>query len=162
AAGDSVRALSWIENCAMPLVKRGDLFTLLGWQRLFPTALMRSQPEVTLAIAWGMALAVRYDEALALLGEIERDVGTNHAPDREYLDALRLAERYVGLNSVAAALPASLIAHSRYEQGRLDEAEAMLVDRVSLINAGAMLDCVLSAYFVMARIAVHKMNPERA
>ncbi len=25
-----------------------------------------------------------------------------------------------------------------------------------------MLDCVLSAYFVMARIAVHKMNPERA
>jgi LuxR family transcriptional regulator, maltose regulon positive regulatory protein len=265
AAGDAVRALEWIKNCAMPLVKRGDLFTLLGWQRLFPTALMRSQPEVTLAIAWGMALAVRCDEALALLGEIERDVGTNHAPDREafhceceairsvaialkddseaglsiaqdcltrstdpwtanvasnvvrfghlkqgdlkkfyatpwipysldddrrnvfasvyyrciqgmaeaqqlriaaadryYLDALRLAERHVGPSSVAAALPASLIAHIRYEQGRLDEAEAMLVDRVSLINAGAMLDCVLNAYFVMARIAVHKMNPERA
>jgi hypothetical protein len=34
AAGDAVRALSWMENCAMPLVKRGDLFTLLGWQRL--------------------------------------------------------------------------------------------------------------------------------
>jgi LuxR family maltose regulon positive regulatory protein len=84
------------------------------------------------------------------------------AADRYYLDALRLAERYVGPNSIAAALPASLIARIRYEQGRLDEAEAMLVDRVSLINAGAMLDCVLSAYFVMARIAVHKMNPERA
>jgi LuxR family transcriptional regulator, maltose regulon positive regulatory protein len=83
AAGDAVRALDWIKNCAMPLVKRGDLFTLLGWQRLFPTALMRSQPEVTLAIAWGMALAVRYDEALALLGEIERDIGASHAPDRE-------------------------------------------------------------------------------
>ena len=84
------------------------------------------------------------------------------AADRYYLDALRLAERYVGPNSIAAALPASLIARIRYEQGRLDEAEAMLVDRVSLINAGTMLDCVLSAYFVMARIAVHKMNPERA
>jgi LuxR family maltose regulon positive regulatory protein len=84
------------------------------------------------------------------------------AADRYYLDALRLAERYVGPNSVAAALPASLIARIRYEQGRLDEAEAMLVDRVSLINDGAMLDCVLSAYFVMARIAVHKLNPERA
>ena len=35
AAGDAVRALGWIKNCAMPLVKRGDLFTLLGWQRLF-------------------------------------------------------------------------------------------------------------------------------
>jgi LuxR family maltose regulon positive regulatory protein len=266
AAGDAVRALDWIKNCAMPLVKRGDLFTLLGWQRLFPTALMRSQPEVTLAIAWGMALAVRYDEALALLGEIERDTGASHAPDREdfhcecetirsvafalkddsetalsiaqdslgrstdpwtanvasnvvrfgllkqgdlkkfyatpwipysldddrrnvfasvyyrciqgmaeaqqlriaaadryYLDALRLAEQHVGPNSVAAALPASLIARIRYEQGRLDEAEAMLIDRAPLINAGAMLlDCVLSAYFVMARIAVHRMHWERA
>ena len=38
----------------------------------------------------------------------------------------------------------------------------MLVDRVPLINAGAMLDCVLSAYFVMARIAIHKMNLARA
>ena len=73
AAGDAVRALSWIENCAMPLVKRGDLFTLLGWQRLFPSVLMRSQPKVRLAIAWGMALAMRYDEALELAGEIERD-----------------------------------------------------------------------------------------
>jgi LuxR family maltose regulon positive regulatory protein len=31
-----------------------------------------------------------------------------------------------------------------------------------LINAGTMLDCVLSAYFVMARIAVHRMNWELA
>src|SRR5260221_4657419 len=82
--------------------------------------------------------------------------------DRYYLEALRLAEQHVGPNSVAAALPASLIARIRYEQGRLDEAESMLIDRVSLINAGAMLDCVLSAYFVMARIAVHRMNLERA
>jgi LuxR family transcriptional regulator, maltose regulon positive regulatory protein len=265
AAGDAVRALDWIKNCAMPLVKRGDLFTLLGWQRLFPAVLMRSQPEIRLAIAWGMALAIRYDEALELLGEIERDIDANPSSDREvvrceceairsvaiaikdntegalsiaqdclsrsgdpwtanvasnvvrlghlkrgdlknfyathwipysldedkrnvfasvyyrciqgmaeaqqlrvaaaeryYVDAVRLAEQYVGPNSVAAALPASLIARVRYEQGRLDEAESMLIDRVPLINAGAMLDCVLSAYFVMARIAVHRMNLERA
>jgi len=265
AGGNAVRALEWIKNCAMPLVKRGDLFTLLGWQRLFPTALMRSQPEVALAIAWGMALAVRYDEALELLGEIERDIEASPGSDREvfhqeceairsvamtlkddseaalsiaedglsrsadpwtanvtsnvvrfgrlkrgdlkkfyatpwipysldedrrnvfasvyyrciqgmaeaqqlrfaaadryYLDALRLADQHVGPNSVAAALPASLIARIRYEQGRLDEAEAMLIDRMPLINAGTLLDCVLSAYFVMARIAVHRMNLERA
>jgi ATP/maltotriose-dependent transcriptional regulator MalT len=42
AAGDTNQALGWIKNCAMGLVKRGDLFTLLAWQRLFP-------PEVT---AW--------------------------------------------------------------------------------------------------------------
>ena len=265
AAGDSVRALGWIENCAMPLVRQGDLFTLLGWQRLFPGALLRSQPAVRLAIAWGMALAIRADESLELLGEIERESGASHLPDEDglrceceairsvaialkddseaalsiaqgclarsrdpwtanvasnvvrlghlkrgdlkqfyatpwipysldedrrnvfasvyyrciqgmaeaqqlrvasangyYLEGLRLAEEHVGPNSVAAALPASLIARILYDQNRLDEAETMLIDRVSLINAGAMLDCVLSAYFVLARIAAHRMNLERA
>jgi LuxR family maltose regulon positive regulatory protein len=265
AGGDTVRALSWIKNCAMPLVKRGDLFTLLGWQRLFPAALLQAQPEVRLAIAWGMALAIRSDEALALLSEIERDIGASDSADgkalrREcdvirsvaivlkdnseaalpiaqgclsppadtwtvnvasnvvrlchlkagdlkkfyatpwipysldddmrnvfasvyyrclqgmaeaqqlrivsaesyYLDALRLAEQHVGSHSVAAALASSFISRIRYEQGRFDEAEAMLADRVSLINAGTMLDCVLSAYFVMARIAVNRTNLARA
>ena len=264
-AGDSVRALDWIKNCAMPLVKQGDLFTLLGWQRLFPGALMRSQPELRLAIAWGMALAMRFDETLELVGEIERDIGANQSRDGEalrceceairsvaivlrddseaalsiakeclgrsadpwtanvasnvvrlcylksgdlkkfyatpwipysldedrrnvfasvyyrciqgmaefqqlriasaegyYLDGLRLAEQHVGPNSVAAALPASLIARIRYEQGRLDDAETMLIDRLSFINAGTMLECVLSACFVMPRIAAHRMNLERA
>ena len=82
--------------------------------------------------------------------------------ERNYLYALRLAEQHVGSNSVAAALPASLIARVRYEQGRLDEAESLLIDRMPLINAGTMLDCVLSAYFVMAKIAVHRMNFELA
>src|SRR6201994_3688294 len=83
AAGDAVRALGWIKNCAMPLVKRGDLFTLLGWQRLFPTGLVRGQPEVGLAIAWSMALAVRYDESLALLSEVERDISADRSHDQE-------------------------------------------------------------------------------
>ena len=42
---------------------------------------MRGQPEVGLAIAWGMALAVRYDESLALLGELERDISAEHSHD---------------------------------------------------------------------------------
>jgi LuxR family maltose regulon positive regulatory protein len=265
AAGDAVRALGWIKNCAMALVKQGDLFTLLGWQRLFPSGLVRGQPEVGLAVAWGLALAVRHDEALERLNEVERDIDAHlvqngeafraecdairsvalalkddsepaltiaqgcltlstdpwcanvasnvvrfghlkrgdlkqfyatpwipysldedrrnvfasvyyrciqgmaeaqqlriASAERYYLHALRLAEQHVGSNSVAAALPASLIARIRYEQGRLDEAESMLIDRMSLISSGTMLDCVLSAYFVMARIAVHRMNFELA
>jgi LuxR family transcriptional regulator, maltose regulon positive regulatory protein len=265
AAGDMDRAISWITNCAMTLVKQGDLFTLLAWQRQFPAELMHSQLEAKLAIAWGMALAMRFDESLELLREIELDVGDPEAraaeslrselqairsvaialkddtetatplaqdclsrssdpwtanvasnvvrfghlkagdlerfyatpwipysleddrrnvfasvyrrciqglaelqqlrlssADRCYLDALRLAEQHVGLNSVAAALPASLIARIRYEQGLLEEAEAMLVDRESLIGAGALLDCVLSAYLVMTRAAACRKNPDRA
>jgi LuxR family transcriptional regulator, maltose regulon positive regulatory protein len=265
AGGDADQALGWIKNGAMALVKRGDLLTLLAWQRLFPPAVMRAQPEVRLAIAWGMALVIRYDEALDIVGEIERDIGANPSPeaeacrcecevirsvaivlkddsetalpiaqncldrtadpwtanvasnvvrlsclkagdlkklyatpwipysvdedrrnvfaavyyrclqglaevqqlrmasaDRYFLDALRLAQQHVGPNSVAAALPASLIARIRYDQGEVDEAEALLIDRVPLINAGTMLECVLGSYFVMARIAALKRNLDRA
>jgi LuxR family maltose regulon positive regulatory protein len=264
AAGDSDRAISWMKNCAMALIKRGDLFTLLEWQRQFPEELMRSQCEVRLAIAWGLALALRFDEALKLATDIEGDIAATLLPENEllcecqairsvaialkddseralplaedclsrsrdpwtanvasnvvrfghmqagdlkqfyatpwipysleedrrnvfasvyrrclqgiaelrqirlaaaeghYREGLRVAEQYVGPNSVAAALPASLIARILYEHGQLDEAEALVIDRASLINSGAMLDCVRSAYFVMARVAAARMNLERA
>jgi LuxR family maltose regulon positive regulatory protein len=264
AAGDSDRAISWIKNCAMTLIKRGDLFTLLEWQRQFPDELMRGQPEVRLAIAWGLALALRFDEALQLATEIENDIAATHlsesdllcecqtirsvalalkddteralplgqacvngssdpwtanvasnvlryshlkagnlkqfhatpwipysaeedrrnvfasvyrhclkglaeerqirlaAADGHYREGLRTAEQDVGPNSIAAALPASLIARIKYEQGQLDEAEAWVIDRTSLINSGTMLDCVWSTYFVMARVAASRMNFVRA
>ena len=263
-AGDSDLAIGWIKNCAMTLIKRGDLFTLLDWQRQFPDELMRGQPEVRLAIAWGLALAMRFDEALQLATEIENDIATTHlsegdllcecqtirsvalvlkddseralplaqacvnsssdpwtanvasnvlryghlkagdlkqfhttpwipysaeedrrnvfasvyrhclkglaeerqlrltAADGHYREGLRTAEQDVGPNSIAAALPASLIARIKYEQGQLDEAEAWVIDRTSLINSGTMLDCVWSTYFVMARVAASRMNFERA
>jgi len=262
---DTDRALGFIKNCAMSLVKKGDLFTLLGWQRQLPSEMIRSQPEVRLAIAWGLALAMRFEEALQLLHELERDLGAEPSSDRHVLacecgvirsvvlaleddtqaalhlarqclpssndpwtanvasnvvryghlkagdlkefyatpwipysvdedrrnvfasvyrrciqgmcetqqlrfvaadrycsEGLHLAEQYVGSNSVAAALPASLIAQLRYEQGRVDEAEAMLIDRLSVLRAGAMLECVLSAYLVLARVAAHRTNLEWA
>jgi LuxR family maltose regulon positive regulatory protein len=37
-------------------------------------------------------------------------------------------------------------------------AGARLIDRVSLISAGAMLDCVLSAYFVMATFVLARIS----
>jgi LuxR family maltose regulon positive regulatory protein len=264
AAGDSERAISWIKNCAMALIRRGDLFTLLEWQRQFPDELMRGQCEVRLAIAWGLALALRFDEALKLATDIEgyitamrlpegdlryecqairsvaialkddseralplaqdcvngssdpwiANVASNvvrfghmkagnlkqfhatpwipysveedrrnvfasvyrhclkglaeerqirlAAADGHYREALRIAEQDVGPDSIAAALPASLIARIRYEQGQLDEAEAWVIDRASLISSGTMLDCVWSAYFVIARVATARMNFERA
>jgi LuxR family transcriptional regulator, maltose regulon positive regulatory protein len=264
AAGDSDRAIGWIKNCAMALIKRGDLFTLLEWQRLFPDDLIRGQPEVRMAIAWGLALALRFEEAQQLATEIQQDIASGdprrsdlfsecqairavaiglmddseralplaqdcvnqssdpwtanvasnvvrfghmkagnlkrfHATpwipysieedrrnvfasvyrrclqglaeerqirlpsaDAQYREGLRIAEQSVGPNSVAAALPASLIARIRYEEGLIDHAEAWVIDRVSLISSGTMLDCVWSAYFVIARAAGARMNFERA
>jgi len=264
AAGDSNLAIGWIKNCAMALIKKGDLFTLLEWKRLFPGELMRSQSEVRTAIAWGLALALRSEEALQLAAEIEHDIATPQPPESDllheclairavaiaimddseralplaqecvnksrdpwtanvasnvvrfshikggdlkqfyatpwipfsqeedrrnvfasvyrrclqglaeerqlslaaaqghYREGLRISEQHVGPNSVAAALPASLMARLLYEQGDLDAAEALVIDRAQLISAGTMLDCVWSAYFVMARVAAARMNFERA
>jgi ATP/maltotriose-dependent transcriptional regulator MalT len=264
AAGASDRAISWMKNCAMALIKRGDLFALLAWQRQFPDELMRGQSEVRLAIAWGLALALRFDEALKLATDIEGDIAATHLPesdllcecqairsvaialkddseralplaqdcvnrssdpwtanvasnvvrfghlkagdlkqfhatpwipysieedrrnvfasvyrhclqglaaerkirlaaaDGHYREGLRIAEQSVGPNSLAAALPASLIARIKYEQGQFGEAEAWVIDRISLISSGTILDCVWSAYFVIARVAAARMNFERA
>ena len=263
-AGDSDRAISWIKNCAMALIKRGNLFTLLEWQRQFSDELLQGQCEVRLAIAWGLALALRFEEALTLAAHIESDITAKRladgnllyecqairsvaialkddseraltlaqacvtgssdpwaanvasnavrfghmkagnlkqfyatpwipysvdddrrnlfasvyrhclnglaeerqirlaAADGHYREGLRIAERDVGPNSIAAALPSSLIARIKYEQGQLDEAEAWVIDRAPLISAATMLDCVWSMYFVLARVAAARTNFERA
>jgi LuxR family maltose regulon positive regulatory protein len=60
---------------------------------------MRGQPEVGLAIARGMALAVRYDESLALLSEVERDISADRSHDPEAFRG-----EYDTIRSVALAL----------------------------------------------------------
>jgi LuxR family maltose regulon positive regulatory protein len=265
AAGDAEQAMAWIENCAMELVKQGDLLTLLGWQRLFPAELMQTHIRVGLAVAWGMALAMRFDEAREFIAKVEQDIGRrdireraiissecmairavvmglgddsenglalaqqcagtsadawtanvasnvarfgywkagdlagfHEAPwipsaddddrrilyasvyrlcfqglvefqqlrlapaEQSFVAAMRLAERHVGLNSCSAALPASLLARIRYEQGRMEEAEALITDRSPMIDATGMHECVLSAYVVLTQIALRRRNIDRA
>src|SRR3981189_1474760 len=85
AAGAPDRAIGWINNCAMALIKRGDLFTLLEWQHQFPDELMRGQSEVRLAIAWGLALALRFGEAPEPATDIEGDIAATPLPDGNLL-----------------------------------------------------------------------------
>ncbi|MGA2553087.1 MAG: hypothetical protein ABSF50_23345, partial [Burkholderiaceae bacterium] len=66
------QAVEWLDECGMDLVKSGDLLTLLDWRRRFPSHLLQGHPSLQLAIAWGLALALRFDEAALLLGEVER------------------------------------------------------------------------------------------
>jgi LuxR family maltose regulon positive regulatory protein len=65
AAGVTDNAMRLMERCAMALVKKGDLLSLLGLQRRLLAVLASAQVEVTLAIAWGMGLATHFEEALA-------------------------------------------------------------------------------------------------
>ncbi|MFM0221921.1 LuxR C-terminal-related transcriptional regulator [Paraburkholderia dipogonis] len=83
AAGTTDNAIRLMEQCAMALVKKGDLLTLLGLQRRFPVGLTGAQVRVTLAIAWGMALALHFDEALAMLDAVERDIPSHTGAEPE-------------------------------------------------------------------------------
>jgi ATP/maltotriose-dependent transcriptional regulator MalT len=267
AAGDTEHALEWISRCGMTLVKRGDLLTLLGWQHQFPAELMRGQVKLRLAIAWGMALAMRVDEAGAMLEQIEQDAraqaagqeqadvllecealravtlvmsddstsalalaeaciarpsadpwdsnvqsnvlrfarwkagdvdGVYAAPwipysleqdrrnvfssvyrhcllgllaldqarldlaERDAREAMRLAEEHVGPHSTPAAIGAPLLADVLYEQGRFDEVEDLLVERMPMIDAVVMLEGVRRSYVVLARIEASRSALERA
>jgi LuxR family maltose regulon positive regulatory protein len=71
AAKDLGLSLQLIEQCAMPLVAKGDLLTLLGWERQLPKELMSGQASVKVALAWGMALVTRFTEADELLRPVE-------------------------------------------------------------------------------------------
>ena len=79
-------------------VKRGDLLTLLAWQRLFPPEVMRDQPAIKLAIAWGLALAVRANDAMQMLDEIENDIATHGPADRALVVCECQAIRSVALS----------------------------------------------------------------
>jgi LuxR family transcriptional regulator, maltose regulon positive regulatory protein len=83
AAGVTDNAICLMEQCAMALVKKGDLLTLLGLQRRFPAGLAGAQVKVTLAIAWGMALAMHFDEALAMLDALEHDASSHTGAEPE-------------------------------------------------------------------------------
>lgn len=78
AAEDFPRAIQFIENCAMSMVAKGDLLTLLSWEQKLPKELMSSQLEVKLALAWGMSLVTRFKEAEVLLTQVE--AGTHESP----------------------------------------------------------------------------------
>ena len=83
AVGDTEQAVKWVETCAIALLRRGNLHTLFAWERIFPPELMKQQIKARLAIAWGMALAVRFDEALRLVVQIEADSNAIDPQQRE-------------------------------------------------------------------------------
>ncbi len=145
----------WTANVASNVVrfgylKAGDLtkFYAAPW---IPYSLDEDKRNVFASV---------YRRCLQGLAEMQQ-LRFNEA-QRYYLDAVTLAEQHVGPNSTAAALPISLLAQVRYEQGRIDEAEGMLFDRVPILSSTAMLDCVLSAYFVLVRLAAFRGNFSRA
>ena len=71
-------------------------------------------------------------------------------------EALQLARLRYGNHSPMSTFPATLLAQVAYEQGRFEEAEALLRPRLSVIRASGLLECVARASVLLARLALHR------
>jgi ATP/maltotriose-dependent transcriptional regulator MalT len=71
-------------------------------------------------------------------------------------EALELARARYGNHSPMSTLPATLLAQVAYEQGRLDEAEALLRPRISIIRTSGVPECVLRASVLLAKLSLHR------
>lgn len=95
AAGDAKLALGWIDQCAMRLVARGDIFTLMSWERQLHTYVLQSPCRLRLALAWGLALGIALDDAERLLGGVEGELAGQTGADARLMQlecqALRAA-----------------------------------------------------------------------
>lgn len=83
AAGDSAQALTWINQCAMPLVECGDVFTLMAWERQLHAYVLQSPCRLRLALAWGLGLGMAIEEAGKLLAGVEADIEPEKGEEAE-------------------------------------------------------------------------------
>lgn len=75
-------------------------------------------------------------------------------------EALAQAERLTGRRGVIAAMFAALLAAALFERNQPEAAEALLADRLDVIERSGMPDAVLCAFQTLARIALAR-NDER-
>jgi LuxR family maltose regulon positive regulatory protein len=71
-------------------------------------------------------------------------------------EALQLARARYGNHSPMSTFPATLLAQVAYEQGRFDEAEALLRPRLSMIRTSGLLECAARAGVLLARLSLHR------
>src|SRR5579863_6090802 len=71
-------------------------------------------------------------------------------------EALQLARLRYGNHSPMSTFPATLLAQVAYEQGRFEEAEALLRPRLSVIRASGLQECAARASVLLARLSLHR------
>src|ERR1700734_2843297 len=71
-------------------------------------------------------------------------------------EALHLARLRYGNHSAMSTFPATLLAQVAYEQGRFEEAEALLRPRLPVIRASGLPECAARASVLLARLSLHR------
>jgi LuxR family maltose regulon positive regulatory protein len=74
AAPDIERATRLIEQHALSVAQRGQVYTMLGWLNALPDALVRTRPSLCLVHALGLLFNSQFEEVLSRLQDAERCV----------------------------------------------------------------------------------------
>lgn len=77
------------------------------------------------------------------------------AARRAAMDALGMTDRLARPEPVLAALATAAAAPALYEQGLLEEAEALVLRQLEKVKTSGTLDCVWQVHLVLSRIAAH-------
>ena len=72
AARDWKHAADLISANNNPMLKRGEVMTVIGWFQSLPEEMLLSNPKLSFDYCWPLLLAARYDEAAPLLEQVER------------------------------------------------------------------------------------------
>lgn len=130
----------------------------LGYWRLgefdFLHSLPRPQPRMRWSKSWAVSAMLDLSiEAAVALDRLHLSTARRLASDALHI-AKALPQEAAGL----ATLPACVIAQVHYEEGCLDQADAIVRDQLPVINAKGPIDSALRAYRILTRIAKHRMQ----
>ncbi|WP_169708806.1 LuxR family transcriptional regulator [Trinickia terrae] len=136
--------------CRCVYWRLGDLESFYAVERREPGV----QPGRLRAITAMFDLAL---DAAAELGQMRF-----HAARLLAGDALDLARRCGGDPVALDALPAAVMAQVLYEEGRVDEGEALVAARLPGIRQGGTIEGAVRGYGLLARIAANRRQPGHA
>ncbi len=80
AAGQDSKAAGWVERCAMDLIHRSALRTVIGWLGRLPERVVEGSVRLRLAQAWAYALGLQPGDAVKTLASLERDLASGRLP----------------------------------------------------------------------------------
>jgi LuxR family maltose regulon positive regulatory protein len=171
SAGDSEQAATWIEAASGPMLKRGEIATLIGWFRRLPPAVIQGKPEYCLAYAWPLLLAGQYERAADYLKHAEAlaDLASpllgNICAAQAYLAQMRNdGQRLIEYSQRALALvPESEqgvrglvsvnLGMAYWHAGRLEEAEKALSEAIEAASDSKNYYALLTGRIFQARCA---------
>jgi len=169
AGSDWDQAARLIGQASEPLLKRGEIVTLIGWCSRLPEAVLRSLPLLSISYAWALILAAQIEPAETILEHVEREAQDEPltlgevAAAQAYLarargdnlGLIRKSEQALSLlpetDLAGRGLVALNLGLTYWHAGRLDDAQRVLLEAEDRFQRSGNHYGLVSARVFLAR-----------